>query len=73
MSNLVKGLNMSHIIQDNQVVLKTIDNKYLLFIKGGDSNVYSYDNKRLSSWHLQDVYPSKEHYDNFIAELIKMY
>jgi len=42
----------------------------LLFIKGGDSNVYSYDNKRLSSWHLQDVYPSKEHYDNFIAELM---
>jgi len=61
---------MSHFIQDNQIVVETIDSKFILFIKGGDNNTTNYDNKRLSSWHYQGVYSSETHYMNFISELI---
>ena len=61
---------MSHFIQDNQVVIETAENRFILFIKGGDNNVTSFDNKRLSSWHFQGIYSSEAHYMNFISEIM---
>ena len=58
---------MSHFIQDNQIVVRTKDNKLMLFVKGGDNNVRSgCSNKRCSSWSIVQIFDSKESYNNFI-------
>ncbi len=61
---------MSHFIQDNQIVVKTADNRILLFIKGGDNNCFSYDNKRVTSWYLQNTFSNEDEYTHFITELM---
>ena len=61
---------MSHYIQDNQIVVKTADNKILLFIKGGDNNCFSYDNKRVTSWHLNNSFSCEEAYNAYITEIL---
>ena len=61
---------MSHFIQDNQAVVKTADNRILLFIKGGDNNCFSYDNKRVTSWHLQNTFSNEDEYNDFITEIM---
>lgn len=58
---------MSHFIQDNQFVIKTADEKFMLFIKGGDNNVSSArSNKRCTSWSMQGVFPNETEYKAFI-------
>ena len=57
---------MSHFIQDNQCVIHLADGTYLLFLKGGDNNVYSHKNRRLSSWFLQYVFGNIEQYMTFL-------
>jgi hypothetical protein len=62
---------MSHFIQDNQAFVKTVDGKYLFFVKGGDSNVYSHQNKRLSNWSLFRVFENKEQYDALVENMVR--
>lgn len=58
---------MSHFIQDNQAVVKTMDGKVMLLLKGGDNNVSSgASNKRCTSWSIAGVYESEEDYKTFI-------
>ena len=61
---------MSHYIQDNQTIIRTADSRILLFIKGGDNNCYSYDNKRVTSWHLQNTFSNEDEYNDYITELL---
>ncbi len=61
---------MSHFIQDNQIVIKTVDNWFLLLIKGGDNNCYSMDNKRVTSWHLHASFQNEEQYQAYITQVI---
>jgi len=62
---------MSHFIQDNQVVIKTADEKIILLIKGGDNNVSSArTNKRCTSWYLQGVFPNENEYMAFVEVIL---
>ena len=61
---------MSHYIQDNQVVIETKDNKFLLFTKGGDNNTFSFNNRRCTSWSYLGYFNNKLEYDTFITDLM---
>jgi len=61
---------MSHFIQDNQVVITTVDNKILLFTKGGDNNTFSNENKRCTKWHFFGTFSDNANYQEFITELM---
>ena len=61
---------MSHFIQDNQSVVITADGRILLFIKGGDNNCYSHDNKRVTSWHLNNTFSNEDEYNDFVTEIM---
>lgn len=63
---------MSHFIQDNQVFVKTLDGKYMMFIKGGDNNVTSgASNRRLSYWSMWRIFETKEQFDAFVENAVK--
>lgn len=62
---------MSYFIQDNQCVIETDDEKYILLIKGGDNNVSSaYTNRRSTHWYLHHVFTNKASYDAYIEKII---
>lgn len=61
---------MSHYIQDNQAVVFTADKKFLLFTKGGDNNVFSFDNKRCTSWSFHATFDNEEEYNKYITDLM---
>lgn len=61
---------MSHFIQDNQAVVKTNDGVYLLFIKGGDNNVFDHNNRRCSDWFFNRGFANKEAFNAFLDAMI---
>ena len=58
---------MSHYIQDTMVVLKSLDNKLMLFTKGGDNNVASNEsNKRCTSWWFNGVFENADKFNAWV-------
>lgn len=62
---------MSSFVQDNQAVIKTADEKIILLIKGGDSNLCSgQTNRRVTSWYIQGVFPNESEYMAFVEVIL---